>query len=555
MNLLRTSQTAAVQTPVMKREVSDLRYQQQQLLSSSNTAAPSGIKLRTKVSNSVLDDSSMILSSQFLGNVAANYKPPPPPAFVPVIVQKVKKRRVNKKDQSQQDEDGQQAAAGGANQHQQDEKDDAAALQVQDSGVVLVQPSIELPAVTTCCLPPLDIAAPARNLCLELISTRIVALVRCVSLLLQEFSSSPGQSLPHVALIGSGNVGHTILSHLVKMLPPDRIVVLARDEKSDVCTTFATQYGVRSLSTNILRNDVLVDVVRSHRAAEGSKAAVSSSSSAAANSASAAAAGGAGSGTASHVSPEVAAAHSLSETLQNVHVLIVACRPAQLSETASSLQPWLRSSACTVVSTLAGVTADRVAQLFRVPSSISCQVDTNDMLFAFESSSLLSTKHGAATAAAAAAAAQQQQLLIDTGFLASSTRSRAGVVAASAAAAADGQQLLAAIQQRSVVTGNSAPPPFRFFTHEAPEFVHRLFFALVTTLLERCGISPPTAWCGAAKLLLGRAMLTPPAGIGAQGPSLVSRCSAKHLAAASGLSVGEVLQTIDTRLARFAGIQ
>ena len=44
-----------------------------------------------------------------------------------------------------------------------------------------------------------------------------------------------------------------------------------------------------------------------------------------------------------------------------------------------------------------------------------------------------------------------------------------------------------------------------------------------------------------------------PKGIGAQGPSLVTKCSVQVLAKAAGMSVGEAVRIIDERMVGFAG--
>lgn len=708
-DILRTSTTAAVADPVTKRHVQKMadatalalatssgkhsaafrtqlqtlekqdrafgfRRQQEQLQHGSHRGrttqvedqslqtAPQKFNFQTKVSKNLLDETALILNPQFLGNVAAQYQPQPPPAFIPVSTILSSKKNANNNNRTSSGGGGKKKKrrSSSANSHTitttsvtSDGSDYENAANGSSNSPKIAPDT--LPAAIETSIPPLDTAAPARNLCVELLSTRVVSCVKAVSLLLQEHSSSPGQSLPHVAVLGAGNVGRTILNHLVKLLPADRIAILARDAKSEVCNHFSTKYGVRALSTNILKDERLVDVIKSHRSklieealnkqrdaglvsASSSQQHASkknhqpffSSTSSSTNNNTASqivlamgggdSPGGENNNGNSHVAPEVAAAQNISLALQQVHVLIICCRPAQLSEVASSLQPWLRSSSVVVLSTLVGVTADRVAALFRVPSSLSVTVDTNDMIFDFETRSRLHARAQENAAAAATLIGNLQQHTSggnnnnNNNNLESSFRSNGGgggggggnnnnstsvvgalmhmnraeealsPVSVSAQDSSDYIRSLSLLEIQKHIAEHQNHQ-FRFFTREPLDFLHRLFFALVSTLLERCGVGPAESWMAVAKLFLGnnndlqlgskyqkqqRSATSPmkkregftivagsfiqlPKGIGAQGPSLVAKCSMQVLASAAGISVGEAVRIIDERMVGFAG--
>ncbi len=601
-------------------------------------------QFQTKVSKNLLDETSLILNPQFLGNVAAQYQPPIPAPFVPVSalsssIGKSKRKNNNNKLSTNNATSSDGESLANNNNHSN-----------QENATIQQKP---LPEAISSSIPPLDVAAPARNLCIELLATRIVSCVKAVSVLLQEFSSSPGQSLPHVAVLGPGNVGHTVLTHLVKLLPADRIVILARDSKSPVCNQFSTKYGVRALSTNILRDERLVDVIKTHRnkmledalkkqrdagldvAGSGTRtttttkdgqtittttkapffgasntnnnnhinSALFSSATSSANNENSS------SSSASHVAPEVAAAQHISVALQQIHVLVLCCRPAQLNEVAASLQPWLRSSSVVVLSTLVGVTADRIAALFKVPSSLSVTVDTNEMIYDFETRSRLHARTQENAAAAAKLLRNlshfgnnnnnegggknndkneksfknhQQQSVV--GVLMNMNRAEAALSVAgsnspksshhstnqnntnvnnnsedkekdNSGAAVDHRRALQLLHHQQQIA-QEQQNQLRFFTREPLDFLHRFYFALVSTLLERCGVGPQEAWLGVAKLLLGHnskvTQIQLPKGIGAQGPGLVAKCSVQILATAVGMSVGEVMRIADEKMVQFA---
>ena len=637
-------------------EVEDQSLQQQQNQQSHK------FNFQTKASKNILDETSLILNPQFLGNVAAQYQPQPPPPFIPVStissggpsLSTSSTNKNNKNQKSSSKKKKRNSSPTNATTSGSDLESNNNKQQMMISSSTIPTAPDTLPAAIETSIPPLDTAAPARNLCIELLSTRVVSCVKAVSLLLQEHSSSPGQSLPHVAVLGAGNVGKTVLNHLVKLLPADRIAILARDAKSEVCNHFSTKYGVRALSTNILKDERLVDVIKSHRnklieqslkkqqeaGLISSSSSTSqqqqkkqpffgSSSSSTNNTTAHQMIGGGGANDDdeghtgnSHVAPEVAAAQNISVALQQVHVLIICCRPAQLSEVASSLQPWLRSSSVVVVSTLVGVTADRVASLFRVPSSLSVTVDTNEMIFDFETRSRLHAKAQENAAAAATlignlqnhsnqnnnneegdsmSASSRQLSNFESSLRGNSTSvvgalmnmNRAEEALASPSSAMrsknnnknennnqneeeasllDHYRSLSLLETQKQIA-EQQNHQFRFFTREPLDFLHRLFFALVSTLLERCGVGPADAWMAVAKLFLGNtsvksanilkkregfsivqgSFIQLPKGVGAQGPTLVAKCSVQVLAQAAGMSVGEAVRIIDERMVAFAG--
>ena len=86
-------------------------------------------------------------------------------------------------------------------------------------------------------------------------------------------------------------------------------------------------------------------------------------------------------------------------------------------------------------------------------------------------------------------------------------------------------------------------------------------------------MGPADAWMAVAELFLGNttvksanilkkregfsivqgSFIQLPKGVGAQGPTLVAKCSVQVLAQAAGMSVGEAVRIIDERMVGFAG--